>query len=87
MDNKKWFDVIMLENRIDNIDGEFIGDETGIDRASTHRNRDEILIGRIRMYGEMLQNGMSEPRRIGKDLIDIANEADSIEKDIIFGWE
>ncbi len=84
MDGKRWFEVIRRGNPVDNVEGE---GETGIDHAATHRNRDQILIGRIRMYGEMLQNGMADPRRIGQDLIDMANEADSIEKDIIFGWE
>jgi hypothetical protein len=84
MDGKRWFEVIMRGNPVDNVEGD---GETGIDHAATHRNRDRILINRARMYGEMLTKGMADPRRIGQDLIDMANEADSIEKLMFFGYE
>lgn len=58
----------------------------GIDHEATHRNRDEFLIKLVAQYGEVLVNGLADSRDIGRYLIELAQEARSIEREAHFGY-
>ncbi len=60
---------------------------TAIDHVATHINRDKVLIATLRQWGEILENGIAEPRDAGKRLRELADEAESIEAEIKFGYE
>ncbi len=80
----KYFDIIMHGKLFDGLDD---NDPVGIDHVETHRNRDRILIGRIKTMGEVLRHGMAEPRKVGEQLIELAEEAETIERETCFGFE
>lgn len=83
----KWFEVIQYGPIFDDylaitpVEG-----AVGIDHAATHRNRDESMIKLVRQYGEILANGMADPRSIGNYLMELAEEAEQIEQEIGFGY-
>ena len=58
----------------------------GIDHVSTHINRDKVLIATLRQWGEILMNGIAEPRDAGKRLMELADEAEAIEREVGFGY-
>jgi hypothetical protein len=58
----------------------------GVDHVSTHINRDKVLIATLRQWGEILMNGIAEPRDAGKRLMELAEEAEDIEKEVSFGY-
>jgi len=64
----------------------FPGDNTTTDIVATHKLRDQILIDRFKTFGEILVNGMAEPRKIGGEMIIIAREAEEIEKEVGFKY-
>lgn len=75
--NYKYFSVIHK--------GDLFGDDKdAIDIAATHRNRDGVLIDRCKVMSEMLAAGMADPGRVGRDMLELVNEAEKIEKDIGF---
>lgn len=80
----KNFSIIQHGGLFDGIDGE---GPTGIDIAATHKERDRFLINRIKVFGEILRCGMADPRQVGQNLIDLAAEAEELEKLVIFGYE
>jgi len=82
---RKYFDTIMHGKLFDGLDDN--NDPSGVDQAATHMNRDQILINRIKTMGEVLKHGLADPRKIGNDLIELAEEAKAIEKEAVFGYE
>jgi len=87
----KWFEIVEHGELFDSFDG--LGstsvphNESGPDSYATHKNRDRSLIAYVRQYGEVLMNGLAEPRDIGKYLQELADEAESIEAEVHFGYE
>jgi hypothetical protein len=79
---RKWFDTIRFGPIFD---AEKDGD-TGIDEEETHRYRDKNLIAYLRQYGEILANGLAEPREVGRYMMEMADEAEAIEKEIRFWY-
>ena len=59
----------------------------GIDHVATHINRDKVLIAMVHQYGEVLANGLAEPRSVGQYLMELADEAKSIEEEVEFYYE
>jgi len=59
----------------------------GPDSYATHKNRDEAMIKLCRQYGEILVNGLASPRDIGHYLQEMADEAESLENEVKFGYE
>lgn len=57
-----------------------------IDHVATHINRDRVLIATLRQWGEILINGLAEPRDAGRLLKELADESEQIESDIGFGY-
>lgn len=82
--NLKYFNIIQRGTLFDGIDGD---GPSGVDTMATHMNRDRVLIDRIKTLGEVLRHGLAEPRKIGENLIELAEEADQIEKLTVFGYE
>jgi hypothetical protein len=80
----KYFDIIKRGSLFTGIDGE---GESGTDAMASHMNRDRVMISRMRTLGEVLKHGLADPRKIGEDLIEMADEAEAIEKEVVFGWE
>jgi hypothetical protein len=68
--------VTSINKAVNNIDGE-----------STHKERDKVLIAKMKVYGEMLKAGMIDPRDAGRDMVEIAKEAQDMEDEIGFWWE
>ena len=64
-----------------------ISSGSGIDYVATHINRDKVLISMVRQYGEVLVNGLAEPRDVGRYLQEISREAEEIEKEVKFGYQ
>jgi hypothetical protein len=88
---RKWFEVIQHGELFDSFDGggavTVPYNESGPDSYATHRNRDSAMIKLVRQYGEILSNGLAEPRDIGRYLQELADEAESIEAEVKFGYE
>ncbi len=87
MRKARWFDIIEHGPLFD----DYLAitpatNPVGIDYAATHKNRDESLIKLVRQYGEVLVNGLAEPRSIGQYLQELADEAEAIEREIGFGY-
>ena len=84
----RYFDIINTGSLFD-YDGlniTAVAPAPGIDPRATHVERDKVLIETLRMYGEMLSNGMAEPRSLGRDMLEIAKEAEAIEAEVKFGY-
>lgn len=84
---RKWFDIIEHGPLFD----DYLAitpavSPVGIDYAATHKNRDEVLIATMRQWGEILSNGIAEPREAGQRLKELADEAEAIEREIGFGY-
>ncbi len=88
---RKWFEIIEHGELFDSFDG--LGsstvphNESGPDSYATHKNRDSAMIKLCRTYGEVLMNGLAEPRDIGRYLIEMCDEAESIEAEVKFGYD
>ncbi len=87
----KWFEIIQHGELFDSFD---VGgsvtiphNESGPDSYATHKNRDSAMIKLVRQYGEILSNGLAEPRSVGQYLKELADEAESIEREVKFGYE
>lgn len=80
----RFFDIIKYGTLFDSLGGD---EPSGVDHMSTHMNRDRVLINRIKTMGEVLRHGMAEPSKIGEQLIELAEEAEKIEKETYFGYE
>lgn len=88
----RWFSVILTGELFDSIE---VSDgitkinkaKSEIDGEATHKERDKVLIAKMRVYGEMLKAGMIDPRDAGRDMVEIAKEAQEMEADIGFWWE
>lgn len=88
----RWFEVVEhgeIFDFLDGMDSTFTApyNHAGPDSFATHKNRDKSMIKLMRQYGEMLVNGLAEPRDIGHHLIEISDEAGSLEQEVKFGYE
>jgi hypothetical protein len=63
------------------------GEKVEVSHSATHAYRDMSMIKIIRQWGEILKNGLCEPREVGQYLIDLAREAEELEKEVQFGYE
>jgi len=98
MSKYKFLDVVQHGPLFDMVDGEVMTQvvENGVrvrpalgigpDSYATHKNRDKVLIAYCRQYGEVLVKGLAPPRDMGQGLIDLADEAEAIEKEVPFGY-
>jgi hypothetical protein len=91
MTGRKWFEVIQHGELFDSFDGlgsvSVPNNPAGPDSYATHKNRDEAMIKLCRQYGEILENGLADPRAIGTYLREMADEASSLEDEVKFGYE
>jgi hypothetical protein len=85
---RKWMDTIYAGDIFDDaLAITPISSGSGIDHVATHINRDKVLISMVRQYGEVLVNGLAEPRDVGRYLQEISKEAEEIEKEVKFGYQ
>jgi hypothetical protein len=91
MVGRKWFEVIQHGELFDSFDGggsvTVPHNPTGPDGYATHKNRDEAMIKLCRTYGEVLVHGLADSRDIGRYLIEMCDEAESLEAEVKFGYE
>jgi len=84
----RWFDILYKGPLFDNIyDITPPEDVVTVDHVATHEARDRSFISLVRQYGEVLKNGLAEPREIAEYLIQLSDEADAIEAEVKFGDE
>jgi hypothetical protein len=77
-----YFDVISAGPLFDPEPGE----KVEVAPVATHTYRDKALIAHVRQWGEVLKGGLAMPREVGQYLIDLAREAEEIEKEVPFGY-
>jgi hypothetical protein len=77
-----YFDVISAGPLFDPEPGE----KVEVAPVATHIYRDKALIAHVRQWGEVLKGGLAMPREVGQYLIDLAREAEEIEKEVPFGY-
>ena len=82
MKKYRYFDVVEQGPLFDPEPGE----KVEVSPVATHVYRDKALIAHVRQWGEVLKGGLAMPREVGQYLIDLAREAEELEKEVPFGY-
>ena len=87
----KYFSIINkgeLLDTVDMVDGKPVVNRVKAEIAveETHRLCDMELIRKMRVFGEIMKAGLMDPRQLGDQMVEMADEAEALVGDVGFGY-
>jgi hypothetical protein len=87
----KYFSVINkgeLLDTVDMVNGTAVVNKAKAEIAveETHKFCDMELVRKMRVFGEIMKAGLMDPRQLGEQMVEMADEANSLITDVGFGY-